>query len=262
MTKKTVLVCATAMFSLIVLAACGKSAIIGTWYQTDLSTGEQTTIQFDDDGTGIEGATAFTWREDKGVYTLTSGTHAMQVSIEDDSMTYTSPSGTSATYYRDQARAQQMYEDARQARVDEASAEKERIIERLSGELEGTYVRKGVETWAGIDAWEVTYNADGTWSKHSVEHLDPDYATKRSREVTTDSSGTWKIAYEDTSSNFPDEQCSIKYFCIKILKADGSEFTNDERNRVSENEYPNAAKIVQAGSSLTIEANHPYEKKS
>lgn len=263
MQKKAALLCATAALCLAVLAACGEPAIIGTWYQTDLNTGEQMTMQFDPDGTGIEGTTAFTWKEDNGIYTLTSGTMAVQVSIADDSITYTASNGEPATYYRDQARAQQMYEDARQARVNVASAEKERIIGQLGGELAGTYGYSIENNWYGFtDTWEVTYKADGTWTKHSVEHLDVDFSTRSSREAVTDSSGTWEIVYEDEVSDFPDEHCSNENFEIKILKEDGSEFTLDERSKINENEYPSAAQIKIVGSEATIQARSPYEKRN
>lgn len=88
-----------------------------------------------------------------------------------------------------------------------------------------------------MEATNVVFNSDGTWTFQSVSHeVDRANGKVNVSENRIEESGTWEIVYDDelasaTGTTLTKEEiCDTRAFALKLIKADGSELTLEERN--------------------------------
>ena len=213
----------------LLLAGCGGASYEGTWYCIK-NNGELETLTLDKNGSCyFNDGHAFEWKEVDGGFTVSSGVFSGTYLENGDGTVTTVGESDSQTYYRDQSKAQEVFD----GKVAEVEAQKDAYMESAPSQLVGTwYGDKEPSAYLkqeypeiGNDTFTVTFEEDGTVKcsrtfYKTVLALFENGVEEKSSEET----GTWAINYFESENDKTVFKESSVYFEMKMVNQEGQRY--------------------------------------
>lgn len=227
----------TLLCACVVLGGCSSDLKGTTWYYA--SSGEVKSIEFSSDKTAVTSdGLSVTYEMDGDTVTLSSGLGGTVLTRTETDGIDTLVADSGEIMYRDPSIPQKGIDDKKNANIEKADTEKKQHIQDLTDELIGSYHYEWENSYYDYsDTRDVVFNADGTWTFQSVGHeVDRAGGKVNLIENKAEESGTWEIIYDDEKASATgttltkEEICDTGAFALKLIKADGSEFTPEEQN--------------------------------
>lgn len=233
----SIVLIATLFCACVILGGCSSDLNGTTWYYA--ASGEIRSIEFSDDKTAVTSdGLSVTYEIDKDTITLSSGLGSTVLTRTKTDGVDTLVADSGEIMYQDPSIPQKEIGDKKSANIEKANAEKQKYIQELTNELTGSYHYEWVNSYYDYkDTRDVVFNDDGTWTFQSVSHeIDRAGGNVNVAENTAKESGTWEIVYDDEIASTigttltKEEICDAGAFVLKLIKADGSEFSPEEQN--------------------------------